>query len=149
MIIRGQVPGAGPQDALDWYDMGLSRGDGWGGANGAALILNGQVSGYDTADALVRAAKAVHLSDEDAAQTARGQFEGRSERDLGRAVQMLLRDLGVEITVDGVVGPSTRAALARLTEDTGLPAPPDNPVAQLEAAARIHWAQYPTRPDQF
>lgn len=149
MIIRGQVPGEGPDAALEWYDMGLSRGDGWGGANGAALILNGAVSGHDTADALVRAAKAMHLSDGQAAETARGLLEGRSERDLGRAVQMMLRDLGAQVTVDGVVGPSTRAALARLSEDAGLPAPPDNEIAQLEAAARIYWAQRPTRPDLF
>lgn len=149
MIIRGQVPGKGPEAALEWYDMGLSRGDGWGGANGAALILSNQVSGYTTADALIRAAKAVHLSDKTAAETARGQLRGHSDSDLGRAVQMLLRDLGAQVTVDGVIGPSTRAALARLSESAGLPAPPDNPVAQLEAAARIYWAQRPTRPDLF
>ncbi|MDU8913956.1 tetratricopeptide repeat protein [Aestuariicoccus sp. MJ-SS9] len=149
MIVRGEAPGKTKADALQWYDLGLARGDGWGGVNGAFLILNGEVSGPTRPEALVRAAKALHLSNGKAVEAAQEMLSGQPGGDVARAVQLLLRDLGADVAVDGVIGPQTRAALAALAAEHGLPAPANNAMAQLRMAAKVYWAQRPTRPDLF
>jgi TPR repeat protein len=149
MIIRGQ---GGPVDrpaAVAWYDMGLARGDGWGGTNAAEIILGGGVSGLGPADAAVRAAKAAHLPAEDAAAAALALLDAMPAAALDRATQMILADIGEAVTVDGRVGPATRAALDRVRARTGLPRAADTPRERLLLAARAYWAERPSRPDLF
>jgi TPR repeat protein len=148
MIVRGQVDES-PRDAVRWYDMGLARGDGWGGVNAANMILNGEVTGFSTAEALVRAAKALHLPDEEAAARARAQIAGQARRDLARAIQRLLNELGEEVTVDGVIGPRTRAAIEARIVAAGLPQPGSAPSEMLSALAKAYWAENPVRSDLF
>ena len=57
--------------AIEWYDQGLARCDGWSGANAAWIIANRAPAGYLPRDAAVRAAKAAVLSGEDSAAEAR------------------------------------------------------------------------------
>ena len=47
--------------AIDWYDKGLARCDGWSGANAAWIIANRAPAGYLPRDAAERAAKAAVL----------------------------------------------------------------------------------------
>jgi TPR repeat protein len=149
MIMGGRLGQPDVPQAVRWYDMGLSRGDGWGGANAAWIVLNGGVPGLTPADAAVRAAKAVHLPATDAAQEARGLLARLDARTLDSATQTLLRDLGEEITVDGAFGPGSRAALSRALTAADVSPGPDTPEGRLLTAARVWWATRPVRPDLF
>ncbi len=149
MEVRGQRGAVDPVEALRWFDEGLARGDGWGGANGAIVILNGSVARLGPADAAVRAAKAMQLPAPDAAAAAAEILAGLPRSALDRALQMILVDLGEDVAVDGAVGPGTRAALGRALERTGAQAGGDSPLGRLEGAARAYWAARPTRPDLF
>ena len=149
MIVQGKLPGKPMSEALEWYDVGLERGDGWGGANGAFLIMNGQVSGVPKHAALIRAAKAMHLKNADARAAADEILKQGSKRDLARAVQSLLNELGEELAVDGAIGPATRKVLNARAAEHGISAPANDPRAQLLTAAKVYWAERPTRPDLF
>lgn len=149
MITRGQVPGQGPQQALEWYDKGLARGDGWGGVNAAALVLKGDVQGQTHTSALIRLAKARHLSNFKASDAAAAQLGVQTSKNLALATQTLLVELGATMPIDGVIGPETRRKLDQMAQNHGLPPPPNNRLAELETAAQIYWAERPTRPDLF
>ncbi len=152
MILRDQLEGRTRSEALGWYDTSLERGDAWGGANGAYIILDGQVPGRGPADAAVRAAKAALLSNEEPASQAQAQLDQISQADLDRALQMSLNELGENIAVDGQVGPSTLAALENAAAQYGVPVPyaaANDPKARLLLAARVYWAQNPVRFDLF
>ena len=150
MIVRGQIDGVTPADAVQWYDLGLSRGDGWGGVNAARMILNGEVAGFSRPEALIRAAKALHLSSKDAADAAAKLLADQPSGDLGLALQRMLRDdLGQQITVDGAVGPGTRRVIEAVADAVGLTAPANDLQDQISFAARAFWVLSPTRPDVF
>lgn len=149
MITRGQVPGQGPQQALEWYDKGLARGDGWGGVNAAVLVLNGDVQGQPITSALIRLAKARQLSNASASEAAAAQLAKQPPEELARATQTLMLELGASMPVDGKIGPKTRRILDQKARDHGLPPPANDRLAELATAARIYWAKRPTRPDLF
>lgn len=149
MVVRGQIAGAGKADAVKWYDMGLSRGDGWGGTNAAEVILEGGVTGMGPPEAAIRAAKAAHLPDRDAAGQARALLGRLSAGDLNRGLQLLLAELGEPVEIDGAVGPGTLAALDRVLGRAGVAAPGGGAEERLLAAAKAYWAERPTRPDLF
>ena len=149
MIMQGQVSGQGPQQAVEWYDRGLARGDGWGGVNAAVLVLQGDVQGQTVTSALIRLAKARHLSNTDAAAVAATELAKQPAKELARATQTLLVELGAEMPIDGAIGPKTRRVLDRMARENGLVPPANNRLTELETAARIYWAQRPTRPDLF
>ncbi|MEO1678228.1 MAG: caspase family protein [Pseudomonadota bacterium] len=149
MIVRDEVPGSSAEDAVRWYDMGLSRGDAWGGFNAAVLILRGDVPELGEAQAIVRLAKAQHLADEEPAGRARERLSDLRSGDTGRAIQLLLKELGEDLVVDGVVGPRTRDAIARRAEAAGLAFNSNDPLEQLSVLGRAYWAQNPVRTDVF
>ncbi len=152
MILRDQLPGRTRSEALKWYDTSLERGDAWGGANGAYIILDGQVPGKGPADAALRAAKAALLPNEEPAAQAQSQLNARSRADLDRALQLALNELGENVSVDGQVGPATLAALENISAKFGVPVPyaaANDPKARLLLAARVYWAQNPVRFDLF
>ncbi len=97
--------------ALEWYDAGLSRGDPWGGTNGANLIILGKIPGTDTTQAAVRLAKAVAIGASDAQRAAADMQKGLSKKELSLGLQRLLRDMGQDVTVDGNPGPQTERAV--------------------------------------
>ncbi|WP_177175417.1 caspase family protein [Cribrihabitans marinus] len=152
MILRGQLGEKDFTEALSLYDMSLERGDGWGGTNGAVIILNGNVPGRGPADAALRAAKAVHLANEKAAATARERLDSLDRDALDRALQMALNELGQSITVDGQVGPATVRALETASAEYGVPlafGSDTDPLQRLIQATRIYWAKNPVRFDLF
>jgi len=136
--------------AIEWYDRGLAAGGAWGGANAAWIIANRGPEGYAPADAAVRAAKAAALNDAEAAASARQVLAGLAPGDLDRATQLLLRELGREVTVDGVIGPRTEAAVAAILETEGVAAPADpGPEARLAALAEAYWSRERFRIDLY
>lgn len=149
MVMRGQLGVPDPRAALQWYDMALARGDGWGGANAAALILEGGEPRLGPADAAWRAARAVHLSSREARDAALAQLNGLAPGALDLATQMLLRDMGEAVTLDGAIGPGTRAALERQRARYGVTAVEDAPLDRLLLAARLLQAANPPRIDLF
>ncbi|UYV37331.1 caspase family protein [Rhodobacteraceae bacterium D3-12] len=149
MIVQEQLPGKTKDEALRWYDLGLERGDGWGGANGAFLITNGEVGGEEIYQGLIRAAKTVHLPDDDAAAAAQKILDGATKRDLSKATQALLNELGASLAVDGAIGPATRKVLNARAAEHGLPDSGTDATAQLLTVAKVYWAERPTRPDLY
>ncbi|MDV7143201.1 caspase family protein [Tropicimonas sp. TH_r6] len=150
MILRGQIGERNPSEAVKFYDMSLARGDGWAGANAATLILKGEVPGLGEADAAVRAAKAANLGNAKAAERARERLAQVSAREKGRALQMLLAELGQPISVDGAVGPQTLRALEAASADASIPyRRVDDPTERLILAARVYWSENPVRFDLF
>ncbi len=148
MIMREQL---GPPDhakALTWYDMGLARGDGWGGANGAEVILLDQIPGLGPADAAARAAKAVLLSDAKAAEAAQKVLDRLDEAAIVGG-QTILADLGLPVTVDGKSGPATLSALDTAARAAGVPGSAATDRDGLLLAARLWWKKHPVRPDLF
>ncbi|MDP5219958.1 caspase family protein [Ruegeria sp. 2205SS24-7] len=152
MILNDQVPGKTGNDALGWYDIALARGDAWGGANGAIIILNGRAQGVSAAEAGIRAAKASLLANEEPAALARENLGTLSRSDIDRALQTLLNQLGEPVGVDGQAGPATQAALERVSAANGVPVPfaaTQDPTERLLLAAKVYWAQNPVRFDLF
>jgi TPR repeat protein len=149
MVMRGQLGAADHAVALAWYDTGLARGDGWGGANGAEVILMGGVAGLGPADAAARAAKAALLPDSEAAAAAARVLDGLDRRALDGGLQTILRDLGQDVAVDGAAGPATRAALAAAAQAAGMTGAADTPRDRLALAARLWWRAHPVRPDLY
>ncbi|WP_319544401.1 caspase family protein [Ruegeria conchae] len=152
MILRGQLEGRSRSEALEWYDVSLARGDAWGGANGAYIILDGQVSGKGPADAALRAAKAALLADTEAATQAQSQLDNVPREALDRALQMALNELGESIKVDGQVGAQTLKSLENATALNRVPIPYaalEDPKERLLLAARVYWARNPVRFDLF
>ncbi|MEM0935979.1 MAG: caspase family protein [Pseudomonadota bacterium] len=148
MIVRGQLD-APLSEAVRYYDIGLDRGDAWGGVNAANMILRGEVGGFEIEDALVRAAKAAELSGDEPVGRALGLLEAAESRDLARAVQRLLKDLGQSVSIDGAIGPQTRGAISALLTEAGLEPPANDPRAQLSALAKLWWLKNPVRSDVF
>jgi TPR repeat protein len=149
MVMRGELGPIDAPKAVAWYDMGLSRGDGWGGANAAGIILQGGVPGLGPADAAARAAKAALLPDAEAAAAARALLDGLDRRALDGGLQTILAELGDPLAVDGEAGPATRAALAARVAAAGLVPAGDSPADRLMTAARLYWLARPVRPDLY
>ncbi|WP_141117880.1 caspase family protein [Leisingera sp. JC1] len=150
MIMNGDLPGSDAAEALEWYDMGLARGDAWGGANGAWVALNRLSDRIPAHAAAARAGKAMALNDPDARAAARELLAGMTGADIAAATQSVLRGLGSSIAVDGQFGPASRRELADWARKAGLPATvPEDAVDQLQLAAQVHFALNPIRQDLF
>ncbi len=96
--------------ALDWYDEGLSRGDPWGGTNGANLIILDKISGKSRVDAAVRLAKAATIGAGDAQAAAMDLLGKLTRKELAGGLQSLLVELGEPVSVDGIPGGQTERA---------------------------------------
>ncbi len=150
MIMADNFPNKGPADALKWYDIGLSRGDGWSAANGAWIALNPLSAKVPQAEAIARAGKALALPNADARAAARKHISRSSTRAINSGTQFILNGLGADVTVDGQFGPASRRALDAIVATTDIKdSPPSNPVDRLEFAARLHYARNPIRQDLF
>ncbi|QAX29520.1 caspase family protein [Leisingera sp. NJS204] len=150
MIMGGDLPGSDAAEALEWYDMGLSRGDAWGGSNGAWVALNRLPDRIPAHAAAARAGKAMALNDPDARAAARELLTGMAETDVAAGTQYILRQLGAGIAIDGQFGPSSRKQLGNWARKAGLPATvPGDAISQLRLASQIHFALNPIRQDLF
>ncbi len=151
MILRGEVPDATPALALEWFDLGVSRGDGRAAVAAANLLLRENADRWAPAYAAMRAARGTLLTPATSADEAREILAGIDARDLGYALQKLLVQLGEDTVIDGEIGAGTLSALARQMERVGLdPATlPDDPAERVIMAARVQFALDPVRPDVF
>jgi TPR repeat protein len=150
MIMKGDLPGSDAAEALEWYDMGLARGDAWAGSNGAWVALNRLSDRIPAHAATARAGKAMALNDADAAAAARDLLAQASDKDIAAGTQHILQALGAEITVDGQFGPASRRALAQWAQQAGLvDAVPADAIGRLQLAGQIHFALNPIRQDLF
>lgn len=150
MIMNGDLPGSDAAEALEWYDMGLSRGDAWGGANGAWIALYELAERIPGHAATARAGKAMALNDAEATAAARGLLEGLPQAQIAAGAQYILQELGAGITVDGQFGPASRRHLAEWAARAGLPVTvPGDAIGQLQLAAQVHFALNPIRQDLF
>jgi uncharacterized caspase-like protein/TPR repeat protein len=125
--------------AVEWYDVGLSRGDGWSGANAAWIIANRDVPGMAPRDAAIRAAKAAALGNAKAAEAAREVLADLPRAAVDAAAQMLVNDLGGSLDVDGAFGPGSRAEMARVLAARGATVAEADPVERAVALARVVW----------
>lgn len=149
MYNAGQIGGAPDgAEAIRWYDIGLERGDAWGGANAAWIIANRPPPGFQPWDAAVRAAKAAALRNPEAQVAADEVLAALPARALDGGVQALLAELGYEIAVDGAFGPASAEVLARFEADSGTTIPADR-IARLKALAAAYWERTTFRVDLY
>jgi TPR repeat protein len=135
-------------EAIRWFDIGLLRGDGWGGANAAWIIAGKQPRGFDIADAATRAAKASVLNNQGARQSADELLAKMPAKALDAGAQKLMSELGEETVADGAFGPGSKEALTRIAVqfDTAIP---DDRLDRLKTLARIYWTTRHLRVDLF
>ena len=131
--------------AVQWYDLGLSRGDAWGGANGAATIMGQTPDGYDLADAGVRAAKAAALGNADAAAKASEVLAALPAADLTQAEDRLV----AEVMAGDPTAPDIDNAPVLAELDALLASPDPDPVARITAVAHLYWSSRALRVDLF
>lgn len=136
--------------SVKWYALGLSRGDPWGGANGAWVILNKSPSGYTAVDAAVMAAKATALANPKAAQQAQKLLLALDERVLDAASQSLLREMGhATLQTDGAFGPQSEAALAQALSENKDLVMGDTAIDRLQSIAVVYFRTSRFRVDTF
>lgn len=150
MYNAGQVGGRKDYGkAVEWYDIGLSRGDAWGGANAAWIIANRKPAGYVPGDAAVRAAKAATLRNPEANKSANDLLARIGKRALDQGAQILIAQLGEEeLAADGAFGPGSQAALDRVSARYNVSFPADA-TERLKALARLHWQNTKFRADLY
>ncbi len=150
MFFDGEIGGAQDlAEAVKWFDVALARGNASSGANAAWILSQVQPDGYTLADAALRAAKVMALRDPDAAARAGEILAALDTKTVDRATQMILKELGEEITVDGVVGPDTRGTIERLMAGKGLGPVPTDPRDRAVAVARLYWMNNRFRVDLY
>jgi len=144
---EGQLVTPDFPQALDWYDEGLSRGDPWGGTNGANLIILDKVPGKTRFDAAVRLAKAATLGD-GAGQDAAVNLQSKlSKKELAGGLQALLLELGQAISVDGVPGGQTERAFVEVYGGLVPLRSREDMQYALEKIAEVYWEQSGLRRD--
>ncbi len=136
-------------EAIRWYDVGLSRGDGWGGANAAWIIANKRPTGFSPSDAAIRAAKAAVLRNRDAAAAAEKILAALPQREIDRASQMLVTELGEPLTADGAFGGQSQKALDRLAAAEGDPPFTGDATERLKYLAQLSWKRSGFRIDLY
>jgi TPR repeat protein len=149
MYYNGDVGGRPDfAEAVKWYDEGLRRGDGWGGANGAWVIAQNPPAGMTIGDAAARAAKALTLRNAEAAASAQQLLDTMQANALDMGAQVLMAELGADVTADGAFGPASDTALSALAArfDTTFPA---DRMERLKALAKIYWTTNKFRVDLY
>ena len=144
---NGDLPGGrNVGEAIRWFDEGLARGDGWGGANAAWIISNGEAAGLSGFDAAQRAAKAAALRNPDARAFATEILGDLPASALDGGAQALMAELGVSIAVDGAFGPQSRTLLQDLGQSRGVTFSEDR-TERLIQLARLFWSNTRFRAD--
>ncbi len=148
-ILAGQYGTAPDYDAaIRWFDLGLSRGDPWGGVNGAIIAYNEHAGGLGPFDAAARAAKAATFSDPKAAEAARTVLSKLPAKALDGGAQELLNELGAALVIDGQFGRASETAYRELVEPAGESS--GNPgLDRLLAVAKTYHEKQRFRIDQF
>lgn len=149
-VYASGAPGfaANPVEAVKWYDIGLERGDAWGGANGAWLIANRKAKGFGLGAAAKRAAMAITLNNPDARNAAQNVLNNLSEKELNAGVQKLLVELGEQLSVDGDFGQKSASSLRNVLKGNELEFIPIRE-EQLISLAKLVWKKNPFRVDLY
>ncbi|MGB3315183.1 MAG: tetratricopeptide repeat protein, partial [Albidovulum sp.] len=149
MYFNGDIGGRPDfAEAVKWYDEGLLRGDGWGGANAAWAIAQNPPAGMTIGDAAARAAKAATLRNADAAASAQQLLDTLPAKAIDMGTQVLMNDLGAEIAADGAFGPASEDALSGIGARFGAAFPTDT-MERLIALARLYWTTNKFRVDLY
>ena len=128
----------------------MSRGDPWGGANGAWIILNQSPAGFTDIDAAVRAAKAAALQNADAALQGDSLLQPLPDPVLNSAAQTLLVEMGhLQSPIDGQFGPLSRSSYQQALEGYPDIAAEDDPRLRLVSIARAYYKDPKFRVDTF
>ena len=150
MYLDGLVVGGKDKDkAVEWFLVGLERGQASAGRYAARLIYENSVTGYDRFDAAVLGAKAAALSNQKSAIKARELIAGFSGRSIAGGTQALIAELGGNVEIDGAFGPASQSAMdAVLAAHGGDPAKTD-PVERIIQLAEIVWKNSSFRVDLY
>ncbi|MEM8631795.1 MAG: caspase family protein [Pseudomonadota bacterium] len=135
--------------AVEWYGIGLERGDSLSGGTAAYLIANEGVEGYSIFDAAVFAAKAAALERQADAERSRDLLSEFPASAINGGSQQLLNALGADVTVDGAFGPGSEEALAAIVATYGVSPPSGQPVDRIVSLAKIYWQTSPFRVDLY
>ena len=142
----------GPADlnaAIDWFDIGLHRGDALAGARAAELIATENPSNYDAFDGAVFAAKAATLREERAVEIALEELSYLSDREIDGGAQKLIAALGGEVTVDGAFGPASQAAMDAVLARLNAGSAETDPLDRILQLAGLAWQQSSFRVDLY
>ncbi|MCF6304236.1 MAG: caspase family protein [Rhodobacteraceae bacterium] len=136
------------EKAMEWYELGIERGDPWAGVGAAYVILEQRPDGYANTDAALFAGKAAALSDPDAKKEAMGLLGRMNRNQVDSATQQFISDLGVPITIDGAFGAGSQTALDQIAVQFGTTAPSGR-VDRLVFLAGLYWTTTPFRVDLY
>ncbi len=150
MYRDGRAPD-GPDlgQAISWFEEGLTRGHARSGATAAILILTEQPKGFSTFDAAAFAAKGATLGANRYTVQSDEVLAALSPRDLNGGAQMLMAELGADITVDGAFGPASETALQALLDEFGAGAAESDPINRIKQLASLVWQTNPFRVDLY
>ena len=119
-----------------------------GGANAAWVIAQSPPAGMTIGDAVARAAKAVTLRNAEAAASAQQLLDGLPGNAIDMGAQVLMKELGADVTADGAFGPASEEALAGLGAKFGTAFPADR-IERLKALAHTYWTTNRFRVDLY
>ena len=136
--------------AIEWYDQGLARCDGWSGANAAWIIANRAPAGLPPARR--GGARRQGRGAERRGLGRRGAEPPRDARRRRRSTappQSLVNALGGNVEVDGAFGPASVTEMQRVLGPAAVDAPQGTPTERLLALARSYWQGEPCRIDLY
>ncbi len=135
--------------AMQWYDLGLARGDPWAGSNGAWIILNKFPSNLGPYDAAARAAKAAVLANKKASDQARALLDELPADVLHGGTQTILNEMGSELVVDGNFGSTSLREFDVLVTDFDRRGTETSALERLIAAAEAYYRDQSFRTDLY
>ena len=146
----GHAPGGiNMSKAIDWFAIGLDRGDAVSGAFAAYYLQVQPIEGYTIYDGAVLAARGAVMDNEGDAEYAITQMNSMSAQTFDGGTQKLINILGGNVTVDGNFGPASEAALAEVLARYGQSLQTNDPRERLLQLARVYLAQNPIRTDIY
>ena len=143
--VRG---GVDMNQAVVWFDEGLSRGHARSGYNAALHILEDRPSDYAPFDAAAFAAKSSALSGRYASKSA-DILNDLPRKLIDGGAQRLMVDLGADLAVDGAFGPASQAELQKLLDRHNAGTAETDPMARILQLAALTWRTNPFRIDLY
>ncbi|MEM6635250.1 MAG: caspase family protein [Pseudomonadota bacterium] len=149
MYREGQTPvGRDAAKAVEWFSVGLERGDALSGGTAAFMIAAEGVEGYDLLDAAVLGAKSAALSSQASAAKSRELLTKFPPDALQGGMVRLLSEMGADISEDAPFDATARAELSRVLGVNPETATRE-PVETLISLASAYWAQSTFRVDLY
>ncbi|MXQ09725.1 hypothetical protein GQ651_17910 [Alphaproteobacteria bacterium GH1-50] len=151
MYLEGRAPGgANANEAVAWFETGLSRGHARSAAWAADVILVDQPGNYDVFDAPALASKGAVLTGNPFVHEAESILAGMPAGLVDGGAQRLINELAdAGLTVDGAFGPSSQTAYEAVLADFGGLEPETDSHARIRQLARLTWLRNPFRVDLY